>query len=354
MSKMPGLNEDSAAREPGMSPRKLRIYLKKARRLLTKARHLAEYLVVRVLISLMLAVSIETCQTVTNFLAWVACDVIGFRRRIVEENLAIAFPAAPLAERRRIARRMWEHLLLMVCEIAHAPRRIHETNWHKYITLNGRRKLVQALLTPRASVIVTAHFGNFEVGGYVTGFWGFRTYTVARPLDNPYVDQFVNGFRQSLGQIMLPKNESAEVADELLASGGKLVLVGDHHAGSRGVWVEFMGRHASCHKALALFSLLNKAPMSVIYIKRVGGPMHLEIGVADRFDPAVPGNDELRGVTELTQWYNDALEREIRRSPEQYWWLHRRWRDAPPERKRGRKARPAQPVAAPDEKRSAA
>jgi KDO2-lipid IV(A) lauroyltransferase len=137
-----------------------------------------------------------------------------------------------------------------------------------------------------------------------------------------------------MGQVIIPSHGSAELADTLLGTGGTLVLVGDQHAGTKGVWVDFLGRPASCHKALALFTLLNKAPMLVTYVRRTGAAMRFEVGLADCYDPAQPGEEDLGGVTELTQWYNDVLEEEIRRSPEQYWWLHNRWREAPATRKR--------------------
>src|SRR5205085_1638457 len=130
------------------------------------------YLFVRVAISLIQAVSIETCQTVTSWIAWLACDVLGIRRKIVHENLTIAYPNSTVAERSRLARRMWEHLLIMVCEIALAPRKIHETNWRRHVTFPCKRAAVRTFLAGRPKVVVTAHFGNFEVGGYVTGFWG--------------------------------------------------------------------------------------------------------------------------------------------------------------------------------------
>lgn len=305
---------------------------------LVALRHWGEYLAVRVAMSLILAVSIQTCHAVCCWLAWLMCDVVRLRHQLIHDNLRIAFPEASEAERSRIARRMWEHLLLMTCEIAHAPRKIHETNWRKYVHVHRKRELIRAFLEPRPKVIVTAHLGNFEIGGYVTGFWGFPTFTVARPLDNPHLDRLVNRFRESMGQVIIPSHGSAELADTLLGTGGTLVLVGDQHAGTKGVWVDFLGRPASCHKALALFTLLNKAPMLVTYVRRTGRPMRFEVGLADCYDPAQPGEDDLGGVTELTQWYNDVLEDEIRRSPEQYWWLHNRWREAPATRKR-RKAK---------------
>jgi KDO2-lipid IV(A) lauroyltransferase len=307
----------------------------------TTLRHLAEYLAVRISIALIQAVRIETCRTVCRSIAWLACDVIGLRRKIVLDNLAIAFPEASPHQRHRIALGMWEHFLILVCEIAQAPRKIHETNWRKFVSVHRKRDLIRAFLSPRPKVVVTAHFGNFEIGGFITGFWGFPTFTVARPLDNPYLDRLVNRFRQSMGQTIIPKQGTAELADALLAGGGTLVIVGDQHAGARGVWVDFLGRPASCHKALALFSLLNKAPMLVTYVKRLDRPLSFEVGLADSFDPAQPGGEDLSGVTELTQWYNDVLDDEIRRAPEQYWWLHNRWREAPAGRQRRRRKRRA-------------
>ncbi|HEX5102784.1 MAG TPA: lipid A biosynthesis acyltransferase [Pirellulaceae bacterium] len=312
---------------------------------LVSLRHRAEYLALRVAMSLILAVSMRTCHALCRTLAWLMCDVIRLRHKLIDENLQVAFPSATASERTRLARAMWEHLLVMSCEIAHAPRKIHETNWRKFVAVHRKRELIRAFLEPRPKVVVTAHFGNFEIGGYITGFWGFPTFTVARPLDNPYLDRLVNRFRESMGQVIIPSHGSAEMADGLLSTGGTLVLVGDQHAGSKGVWVDFFGRPASCHKALALFTLLNKAPMLVTYVRRTGKPLHFEVGLADAYDPAEPGGDDLAGVTELTQWYNDVLEEEIRRSPEQYWWLHNRWREAPAGRRRKPKRRHARRAA---------
>jgi len=309
-------------------------------------RHLAEFAAVRVSIALVQAVSIETCHTVSRLLAWLACDVIRLRAQIVEENLVHAFPDVSPAERHKIARRMWEHLILMVCEIAQAPRKIHETNWRKFVAVHRKRDLILTFLSPRPKVVVTAHFGNFEVGGYIMGFWGFPTFTMARPLDNPYLDRFINRFRESMGQTIIPKHGTAELADSLLGTGGTLVLVGDQHAGDKGLWVDFFSRPASCHKALALFTLLNKAPMLVSGVRRLDRPLRFEVRLADLYDPAQPGDEELGGVTELTQWYNDVLEDEIRQAPDQYWWLHNRWRDPPPGRKRKRRRRRATRLAA--------
>src|SRR5262245_58962937 len=121
-------------------------------------RHLAEYLAVRVFLSLIQAVRIETCDLVCRWLAYFACDVFKIRARIVEENLRIAFPDKSDAERHSIAQRMWHHLLLTVCEIAHLGRKIHETNWRKYVSIPNKRDWIRAVGRMGPKVCVTGHF----------------------------------------------------------------------------------------------------------------------------------------------------------------------------------------------------
>src|SRR5688572_30595839 len=101
---------------------------------LRPVRHLAEFLLVRIMLSLIQAVSLETCQSVIRLVAWFACDVLRIRGRVVDDNLRIAFPELHQAQRRRLARQMWEHLLLMCCETAQVQRKIHETNWREHVT----------------------------------------------------------------------------------------------------------------------------------------------------------------------------------------------------------------------------
>ena len=293
---------------------------------LRRLRHLAEFLLCRIMLSLVQAVSLETCQTAVRLLAWVACDLIGVRRRIVDENLRISFPDLTPDERRRLARKMWEHLLLMCCETAQVQRKIHETNWREHVADYNMRELLKHAFSKRPVVSVAGHFGNFEVCGFMAGFWGIRTYTVARTLENPYLDRLVLRFRQAMGQRMLPKVGSANQAEEVLETGGMLVLLGDQHAGKVGCAVSFMGRPVSCHKALALFSLMNQAPMLVVNCTRGDGPMQFEMGLDGVVDP-LENPPQAAGVKELTQWYNDVLEACIRKRPQQYWWLHDRWKD---------------------------
>ena len=286
------------------------------------------YIVMRLVICVVQTLPIETCARLSRALAHLAHDLLGIRKKIINDNLRHAFPQQTRAQRRRLALDMWEHVFLMICELAHVPRKIHDTNWRSYVRMSepDTRRYVQRMLSPRPAVVVSGHFGNFEVGGVVGGLLGFPTFTVARPLDNPYLHRFITKFREATGQFMVPKKGSSKQLDAILSTGGTMVLLADQSAGPKGVFIDFFGRPASCHKAVALYSLVNRAPMLLAYSRRRDRPMQFEIGVTAVFDPLT---DECGGVRELTQWYNHHLERTICTAPGQYWWLHNRWKYKP-------------------------
>ncbi|HEX3999992.1 MAG TPA: lysophospholipid acyltransferase family protein [Pirellulales bacterium] len=284
------------------------------------------YLIVRLLICVVQAVSIETCVALSRRLARLVNDVIRKRGDVVDENLRLAFPQLSTEERRNLSRRMWEHLFLMVIEMVHAPRKIHDTNWQEYIHVRNIAETMRRFFVDRPNVTVSAHFGNFELAGFVFGLFGFEMFSVVRPLDNRFLDRWVRDFRASNFVRILPKNGSAGEISEMLARQGTLSVLADQHAGPKGCWVDFFGRPASTHKAIALFSLAHDAPLVVGSFRRAGGPMRFELAVEDVADPRSL-RPEQQGVAGLTQWYTHCLERMIRRDPDQYWWVHRRWKD---------------------------
>ncbi len=295
------------------------------------------YLAVRVLICLVQGMRIDSGQTLARGLAWLFCDLVRVRARVIDDNLAHAFPEFSQARRKQLARQMWEHLFLLVLEVAHAPRKIHETNWRDYFILRGKKLLVRQLLSGRPTLLITAHFGNFEIGGYILAILGFPSFTVARTLDNPYLDRFVNRFRASTGQHMIPKNGGYDQIVRVLGSGGTMGLLADQYGGPKGCWVEFFGRPASVYKAIALLALDNDAPLAVCSSRRIGPPLQTEL-YASAIADARQASDGLDSVRELTQWYTSRLEEIIRRTPQQYWWLHRRWKDTRKPRRRHNKA----------------
>ena len=292
---------------------------------LTNLGHYTAYLGVRFFVCLLQALPIATCQRLAHSLGWLAIDVLKFRKQLIDDNLRHAFPHMSPHARRKVARRMWEHLFLMLAEIAHFPRKVHDTNWRDYVYFKNEARLMRELFSNRPKVFVSGHYGNFELAGYTLGLFGFSTFTVARPLDNPYLDDFVNHFRAE-GSIYSAQARQRQEAADLLAGHGTLGVLADQHAGPKGCRVDFFGRPASTNKAIAVFALSNDAALMVGYARRVGGPLHYEMAMEDMVDPQTM-DPALRDVTALTQWYTHVLEIVVRRAPEQYWWVHRRWRD---------------------------
>jgi len=284
------------------------------------------YLLVRVVICIVQAMPARAARQLARWLAWLFCKLLRVRAEVVDDNLRHAFPQLSAQQRRALALAMWEHLFLLVLEVAQAARKIHHTNWRDYATLRNEKVLVRMLLSDRPVIVVTGHLGNFELGGYLLGILGFPTYTVARTLDNPFLDRFVNRFRAATGQYIIPKKGGYDQIVAVLASGRTMTFLADQYAGPKGCWVQFFGRPASAHKAIALLSLENDAPIAVCAARRCGNAMQIELLVDAVADPRdCPANAD--PVRYLTQWYTMRLEELIRHTPEQYWWLHRRWKD---------------------------
>ncbi len=293
------------------------------------------YLLVRVVICVVQALTDPACVRLSRSLAWMCHDLLGVRARVVDDNLRHAFPDMTDEQRDAVRRGMWLHLMLLFCEMARASRKVHETNWREFVQLEGSRQIVSLLLRDEPVVIVTSHFGNFEFSGYLAGLFGFPTVTLARPLDNRFLNRFLLRFRQSTGQTIIPSSGTAELAESLMQSQSTLTVLGDHYGGPKGCWVEFFHRPASCHKSIGLLALGYKAKLSVVNTVRVGSMMRFKM-LADQ-PLIIPTRNT--SLTDVTRAFTEQLEQVISQHPDQYWWLHRRWKDTRQERKMQRRQR---------------
>lgn len=284
------------------------------------------YVFVRVFICSVQCVPLDVCRRVSELLAILFGDVLKVRGKLVDDNLAHAFPEKSAKERRRLTRKMWEHLFLMVAEVAHAQRSLNELNWFRHVTIENGRELFSALQEDRPIILITAHFGNFEIGGFLLGLLGYPTFSVARRLDNPYLDKFIGEFRGRTGQVIIDKNTGYEEILAVLEHKGIMAFLADQSAGRKGTWVKFFGRPASAYKAMALMSLQYDAPIFVCYaIRQDGVPLKFCMKMVAKLDPReLP--EGISTVQQITQWHVSRLEEQVRLAPDQYWWLHNRWK----------------------------
>ena len=295
-------------------------------------------MLVRFTVCLLQAMPASLANGSAELLAKVAYRFDKRHRRVAAENLGFAFPEKSPAEIDALVRGCYRHCGLLLIEIVLLPRKLQVENWRSYASLIRGDLILDGLLTDRPLLIVTAHFGNWELAGFALGRLGFKTYAIARVLDNPHLESFSKKFRQATGQTIIAKKDDFDRLAAVMQAGGKVATLGDQDAGPRGVFVEFLGRPASAHKAVALMAMQFDAKMIVIGVPRIAenarrGLGRYEIVCEDSIDP----RDYLTrpdAVKAITQRYHDALARLIRAHPEQYFWLHRRWKSQPVVRKK--------------------
>jgi KDO2-lipid IV(A) lauroyltransferase len=288
------------------------------------------YLVVRSLVAFAQILSIEQSYALARFLGWVLYHADKRHREVGLDNLKHAYGnAMSEQERDQVVRGVYCHFCTMLIEILQLPRKIHWSNWRDWFVLEGHGPLLDLFMSgKRPLIFLTGHYGNWEMAGYVFGLFGFPTVAVARTLDNPYLEHYLRSFRERTGQELIPKTGGFDQMVAVLKNNRALSFLADQDAGQRGLYVNFFGRPASTHKAIALLAIEHQALVIVGVARRIGPGFRYEFFCADVIDPT-----ELAGSADdvrlLTQRYTSALERLIRQDPTQYLWLHRRWKHQP-------------------------
>jgi KDO2-lipid IV(A) lauroyltransferase len=248
------------------------------------------------------------------------------RRDVVEANLRRAFPEKDDDWRRSVASASYRHLgreaLAMAALGARSADEIRE-----HTPLTGQAALERAIARGRGVVMVTAHLGNWELGGASLAVRGIGTDAVVQRQRNRMVDREISRTREALGFGMIDRRYAAKLVPHALQAGRVIGFVADQDAGRHGVFVPFFGSPASTHRGAALFALRADAPLFVGVAVRMPDGRYdcrtVEIE-ADRSGPVE------QAVLRLTAAFTRQIEDEIRTAPEQYFWMHRRWKTRPP------------------------
>ena len=311
--------------------------LRKRRPLLVDVRHRAEYVAFRLFASVISVLTVPQTIRIADSLAALLTSrpVRKFARyHVAAENLRAAFDDELTSEQiDRIIRGMWVHLVRVVVEVVQLPRKMTLTNCREVIVFRNRGPVLKALCSGRPVFILGGHFGNWEVSTATFGMFGFPLGIVARKLDNPYLHNWFFEARQQTGHQLYDKKGGTSEMIRLLEAGGNLGLLCDQDAGHRGLFVDFFGQPASTFKSIALMALQYRAILVVGYgIRLPDDPdarwVRYEIGCEEVID-TLDFDHSREALTTITQRYTNALERAIRRAPEQYFWVHRRWKSQP-------------------------
>ncbi|MCY1018699.1 lysophospholipid acyltransferase family protein [Pyxidicoccus sp. MSG2] len=255
---------------------------------------------------------------------------LGIRRRVAMENLAMAMPEKSEAERREIARGAYINMARVVVESLPGGERL-PPDWAEQGVEGGEawEALKAHVATGKGALMVTAHFGNWELLGEMLIRWGIPMTALVRPLKGALNTRIaVNRVRVGAG-LIYPRGAILEVLGAVKRGESPLMLLDQALPAKAAVFVPFFGKLASTTPAMAVAAKRTGAPVFVVMGVRNGrGGARLRLEVEGPILPPAPGESE-DPLTEHTARVTAALERCIRKYPDQWMWLHRRWKYPP-------------------------
>jgi len=249
------------------------------------------------------------------------------RRDEALANLQRAFPGRGKAWSRKVLRGVYRHMAVSVVDSLHFVRRARRRDPAELFEVIGFEKL-RAVGDGRGVIFVTGHFGHWEVLGAASAFLGYPVWSMGRRLRNVYLDAYVQKMRQSTGQRILDKDGGLRSIIRLLRRGENVAILIDQDMRRDGIFVDFFGRPASTTAAPARLSMRTGAPVAFVYARLLPAQRRFRIVLKDVI-PARTTGDSSANVRDVTQQLTSHLEELVRQSPEEWLWLHRRWKTFP-------------------------
>ncbi len=245
--------------------------------------------------------------------------------RIAAKNLGKSRGVCPPDEIPEFIARVYDQVALGIVELLHVPRLLQRHDLLRHVKLVRFDILKRCADEGRGVIIVIGHLGNWEIGGLAVTLSGYPIQSLARPIANPWINRYLTRLRTLTGQRIIPRDRALGEMIKVLLTGGMLVVQVDQDARDLGVPVNFFGRPASTHRAPATLSLKYGAPVVMVNTFREDG-----LNYAVCSDPIYPGEyrDRPDPVSALTQAFSDRFEEFVRQHPDQWFWMHDRWKTA--------------------------
>jgi Kdo2-lipid IVA lauroyltransferase/acyltransferase len=263
--------------------------------------------------------------------AWTARALLFLRpplRHAAQENLRLAFPDWSKAQRDAAIRGMVRQAGWLAAEFAHMGSLTRE-NLHRVIVLEDLEHFHAAQALGNGVLFLAGHMSAWELGPYAHALHEAPLHFLVRAVDNPHVDALVERYRCGSGNIPIEKNEAARAVLRVLRANGVVGILADHNAArSEGVFVNFFGVPACTTAGLARFALHTGAAVVPAFVRWDAAIRKYRLA----YQPAlalVRTGDEAADVIANTQQFMDVVEAFVRRYPDQWLWVHRRWKERP-------------------------
>jgi len=249
-------------------------------------------------------------------------------RERASRSIASAFPEWSDDKVQAVCRDSFEHFVQLAFEVIHTPRLLTQNAIKHRATAGNLGPALEILDAGKPVILLTGHLGNWEVLGYLLALLGYEIDAVARPIDNPLINDWLLGIREQKGMRIITKWNATDRMLQVLGGGGALGFIADQNAGDKGMFVPFFGRLASSYKSIGLLAIREEVPIVCGYAHRTGPGFHYEVGVADTIMPE-DWQDRPDPLYYVTARYARAIETMVRMRPHQYLWMHRRWKSRP-------------------------
>jgi len=247
-------------------------------------------------------------------------------RNIANGNVGRAFGWHPTSKSvQRIVRQVFCNLGTMLFEIAWANQ-LDPKQHPRYFKITGSEHYHRAMEKDRGALLLTAHMGNWELFTIIAHMTGIPANVVYRPLDSKALDEAVKQIRCRFGAQLIPtKNAFYRIAKTLKKKGCVAMLMDQNVDYYNGVFVDFFGRRACTNRGMAYMALRTGAPVVPVFMLREKGGFR---AVVLPEIPLMKTGDIQKDIELNTEKYNQAIEAFIRQYPEQWFWVHRRWKGA--------------------------
>ena len=255
--------------------------------------------------------------------------LLHFRlRRVGLRNLALAFPEKSKSERARILRGEFTSLGRQLAEVCHFPKYTLE-NVNQVIVYDGFENYERAYARGKGVLFLTAHFGGWELSAFSHSMHGHWMHVVMRPMDNLYLDRLIRSYRTMHGNTTVDKDDFIRGLLAAMKKGEVVgILMDTNMTPPQGIFVDFFGIPACTASGLARIALRTDA--AVVPTFTIWDPVLRKYRL--RFDPAVDlirTDDNEADIITNTQLFTKIIEDYVRRYPDQWLWVHRRWKTRP-------------------------
>lgn len=289
-------------------------------------RHRLEYVLVAAVRAVVRVLPFAVVRGIGATVGWFFYVLDGAHRRVAIANLTQCFPSRSDAERRAIARAVFAHFGRLLFEILKFSTLSHAEMLRR-VEFEGEDRARHAYAQGKGVLFFTGHFGYWELHAVVHGLQLQPIGVLARALDNPYLNTLLERVRSRTGNAVIYRQGAVRRVLKTLAAGqGVAMLIDQHMHSPDAIWVDFFERPAATTSTLAALALRTGAPVVPVFAVPIGSGRYRMIYEHTVAPPADSGPE---AIGEFTQRCTDVLEMYVRRRPDLWLWMHRRWRDAP-------------------------